>query len=58
MFLKDEGDWQKFKNQPDLLEVDLHFGSGEAGSFDNNMREVSNIVKSALRDAKSAGSNM
>lgn len=55
MFLKGEGDWQKFKGPSYVLEIDLHFGRGEPGSFDENMGEVENIVISALRDAQDCG---
>jgi hypothetical protein len=55
MFIKEEGDWQGYKNLPDMMEVDLHFGRGEPGSFMDNMGEVSELVKRALRDAQECG---
>ena len=55
MFKKYEGDWQKLKSLPGLLEVDFHFGKGEPGSFSNNMAEVASIVEKALRDAQECG---
>ena len=52
MFKKYDGDWQKLRSLPGLLEVDLHFGKSEPGSFRNSMAEVASIVEKTLRDAQ------
>lgn len=54
-FIRAEGDWQALRERPGLMEVDLHFGRGEPGSFRNNMAEVGDIVRSSLREAQKNG---
>jgi hypothetical protein len=51
-----KGSWTDLRNQPELVEVDFHFGSSQGGGgYREHMAEIHEKVLSALSSAQEAG---
>jgi hypothetical protein len=57
LFTQKEGDWKRFRELPDLIEVDFHYANSGArhGSYQEAMSKVYNRAFKAMQGAQQSG---